>query len=231
MRSLRTDFRNDGFPLGTVISRRRATPAFRDDPVPEDTLEELLEMATLAPSGYNLQPWRFIVVRDREGKRRLREAAYGQPKVESAPVMIIACGDLEGWKGADMDRMLADGKQTGSIKDDAQAESIRRNAGAYIAGQNVEVWVTRQVMIAFTHLMLAAETRGLDTAPMEGFEEPKVRAAFGVPDSARVIALMGIGYLRPPDKPFGGRFELPTVVYDGRWGAPWTKVRAAARKH
>lgn len=231
MRPLRTDFRADGFPLGTVISRRRATPLFRDDPVPEETLEELLEMATMAPSGYNLQPWRFIVVRDKDGKRRLREAAYDQPKVESAPVMIIACGDTEGWKGPDMERMLADGRQTGAIKDAAQAEAIKRNAGAYLKGQNMETWVTRHVMIAFTHLMLAAETRGLDTAPMEGFQEEKVRQAFGIPSTVHVVALLGIGYLRPPDKPFGGRFELPTVVFDGRWGESWKPVRVPARKH
>lgn len=231
MRRLRADLRQDGFPLGVVAARRRATPSFRDDPVPEELLEEILEVATLAPSGYNLQPWRFIVVRDPAGKKRLREAAYGQAKVEQAPVMVIACGDTEGWKGADMERMLADGRATGAIKDEAAAEAIRRNAGAYLAGTDIGVWVTRQVMIAFTHLMLAAETHGLDTAPMEGFREDDVRAAFAIPSSVRVVALMGIGYLRPPDKPFGGRFDLPNVVFAERWGAGWTPARAPMRRH
>jgi nitroreductase len=231
MRRLRADLRQDGFPLGVVAARHRATPSFRDDPVPEEILEEILEIATLAPSGYNLQPWRFIVVRDQAAKKRLREAAYGQAKVEQAPVMIIACGDTEGWKGADMDRMIADGRATGAIKDDATAETIRRNAAAYLSATDIGVWVTRQVMIAFTHLMLAAETHGLDTAPMEGFREEDVRAAFGIPSTVRVVALMGIGYLRPPDKPFGGRFDLPQVVYEDRWGAGWTPLRVPMRKH
>lgn len=227
MRRLRTDFRQDAFPIGTVAARRRATPSFRDDPVPDETLEELLEIATLAPSGYNLQPWRFIVVRDAAGKKRLREAAYGQPKVEQAPVMIIACGDTEGWKGRDMEQMLADARETGYLKDPATAESVRRNAASYLSGQNLEAWVTRQVMIAFTHLMLAAESYGLDTAPMEGFEEDKVRAAFGIPSHVRVVALLGLGFLRPPDKPFGGRFDLPYVVHEGRYGAPWRSIAHA----
>lgn len=229
MRHLRTDFRQDVFALGVAAARRRATPSFRDDPVPEEALEEILEIGTLAPSGYNLQPWRFIVVRDAEGKKRLREAANGQAKVEQAPVMIIACGDTDGWKGPDMERMLADGLESGAIKDRPKAESIRRGAEAYLRGQDLHVWVTRQVMIAFTHMMLAAESLGLDTAPMEGFREDDVRAAFGIPSTVRVVALLGLGYLRPPDKPFGGRFDLSTVVHEGRYGAPWRPLEPARR--
>src|SRR5688572_20599043 len=118
MRTLRLDFRTDGQPLGKVIPRRRATPSFKDAAVPEDILEELLELATLAPSGYNLQPWRFIVVRDLADRKKLRKAAMDQPKVEQAPVVVIACGDTEGWKGEDMEKMLENGKKAGYIKNE-----------------------------------------------------------------------------------------------------------------
>lgn len=220
------DGKADG--LAAAVSRRRATPSFKPDPVPEELLNDLLETATMAPSGYNLQPWRFIVVRDAESRRRLRAAALGQPKVEQAPVMIIACGDRLGWRDGDLDRVLSDGKTTGYIKDEKMAEGIRRNARQYLESTDIDVWVTRQTMIAFTFLLLAAEMRGLDTAPMEGFDEAKVREAFAIPSTARVIALMAIGYGQPPDKPYGGRFPLDRVVFDDRYGAPW-RPRAAAR--
>jgi nitroreductase len=50
------------------------------------------------PSSYNMQPWRFVVVRDPEQRKRLRMAAMNQAQVEQAPVVIVACGDFSGWK-------------------------------------------------------------------------------------------------------------------------------------
>jgi nitroreductase len=206
-------------PLAPVIARRRATPSFKPDPVPEEPLRRALELASLAPSGFNLQPWRFIVVRDPHMKRKLRAAAENQDKVEQAPVMIIACGDMAAWK-TDLERVIADGLATGSIPDEQTAEAIRENATGLLATTDLGIWVTRQVMIAFSFLMLALESFGLDTAPMEGFDENKVRAAFGIPETTRVVALMGIGRLAPPDKPFGGRFDLKKTVYEDHWGVP-----------
>lgn len=221
MRTLNAGSRPDAAPLSAVIAKRRATPSFKPDPIPDETLAEILELATLAPSGYNLQPWRFLVLRDEASRARLHAAAYSQPKILQAPVVVVACGDTTAWKDADMARMLRDGRATGSIKNEETAAAIRKNAESYLSTTDLGVWVTRQTMIAFTHLMLAAEARGLDTAPMEGFDESKVRDAFGVPAHVRVVALLALGYGKPPDKPFGGRFDLDTVVYSERYGSPW----------
>lgn len=222
MRHFKIDFSSGTQPLATVIARRRATPAFRSDPVPEELLDEALELGTLAPSGYNLQPWRFIVVRDIHERRKLRAAAYDRPLIEQAPVMIIACGDTAAWRESDLELTLKDGLMSGSIPNEEAAARLRRDAVAYLSAADLDLWVTRQTMLAFSFLMLAAESLGLDTAPIEEFEEDKVRAAFGIPKSARVVALLGLGYLQPPDKPFGGRFDLEKVVCEGRYGAPFT---------
>ncbi|MBI4376803.1 MAG: nitroreductase family protein [Elusimicrobia bacterium] len=209
------------------MPRRRATPAFKTDPVPENLLQELLELATLAPSGYNLQPWRFIVVRDEANRKKLRAAAMNQPKVEQAPVVIIACGDPRAWQDGDMDQMLQDGKKAGFIPDERVAEAIRRGGSAYLKSVDPGIWVTRQTMIAFTYLMLAAESYGLDTAPMEGFWEDKVKQAFAIPEPVRVLALLALGYAQPPDKKYGDRFDLERVVFEEAFGRPW-RVRAPA---
>jgi nitroreductase len=228
MRTLKTDpSRADAAPFASIVMKRRATQSFKPDPVPEDVLREILELATLAPSGYNLQPWRFLVLRGLESRRKLRAAAYNQPKIEEAPVVIIACGDTLAWRDGDLARMLRDARETGWIKDEGAAAGIRRNVEGFLGSADLGVWVTRQTMIAFTHLMLAAEERGLDTAPMEGFDEDKVRAAFEIPPHARVVALLALGYAKGPDKPFGGRFDLDTVVFGERYGSPW-RVKAEA---
>ncbi|MGC2500073.1 MAG: nitroreductase family protein, partial [Acidobacteriaceae bacterium] len=70
--------------LSEAIEERRATPSFDGKPIPDADLKTILEAGLRAPSGYNLQPWRFIVVRTPEQRRRLRSAAFNQAKVEEA---------------------------------------------------------------------------------------------------------------------------------------------------
>ena len=93
-------------PLSLAIKERRATPSFADVPIHTADLEKIIRAGLEAPSGYNLQPWRFVVVRDREQKKKLRQAAFDQPKVEQASAVIVACGDPQGWKEGDLEEML-----------------------------------------------------------------------------------------------------------------------------
>ncbi len=58
-----------------LLSRRRTVRDFSDEDVPLEIIEAAIASAGTAPSGANLQPWYFVVVRDREVKRRIREAA------------------------------------------------------------------------------------------------------------------------------------------------------------
>src|ERR1700735_3914560 len=77
-------------PLSQAIAERRASPSFDESPIPDADLLKILQAGLHAPSGYNLQPWRFIVVRSPEQKKRLRAASFNQAKVEEASVMIVA---------------------------------------------------------------------------------------------------------------------------------------------
>jgi nitroreductase len=57
--------------LKDSIEQRRAARAFKSDPIPEAILGEILRLGVRSPSGYNLQPWRFVVVREQENKEKL----------------------------------------------------------------------------------------------------------------------------------------------------------------
>lgn len=217
---------NQEKPLSEVVLERRATRDFEPAPVPDEDLKKILSAGLMAPSANNLQPWRFVVVRDPEQRKRLRAAAMNQPKVEAAPVMIVACGDPSGWKSGDLEQMIADGHAHGTI-DDKAAEGIRKSVSGYLGSQPGDgggnapdwgIWAARQTMIAFTTMMWTAETLGYDTAPMEGFFESKVKETLGIPESVRVVALLAIGRKRGEDRPFGGRFSLDRAVFDNSWG-------------
>jgi nitroreductase len=205
--------------LSQVIAQRRATPSFDGSPIPDEDLKKILDAGLRAPSGYNMQPWRFIVVRQPEQKRRLRAASFNQAKVEEASVVIVACGDADGWRKGDLDEMLRLGREGGMPEN--YAEQAKSNIPNYLSNHpNFPMWLNRHVMIAYTTMMLMAEALGYDTAPMEGFEEEKVREVLKLPLSYHVVALLGIGRLKGPDKFFGGRFSMPHTVFAEEYGKP-----------
>ncbi|HET9086145.1 MAG TPA: nitroreductase family protein [Acidobacteriaceae bacterium] len=208
--------------LSEVIRSRRATPSFDGAPVAEEDLRLILSAGRHAPSGYNMQPWRFIVVRSAEQKKRLRAASFNQAKVEEASVMIVACGDEDGWRNGDLEEMLHLGRQGGMSE--SYAAQARETIPNYLSTHpNMTMWLNRHVMIAFTHMMLMAEALGYDTAPMEGYEEDKVHEVLKLPLSYHVVALLGIGHLKGPDKHYGGRFELSRIVFDEEYGRRFVK--------
>jgi nitroreductase len=203
--------------LSRAIAERRASPSFDESPIPDSDLLGILQAGLQAPSSYNLQPWRFIVVRTPEQKKRLRAACFNQAKVEEASVMIVACGDADGWRSGDLDEMLRLGRQGGMPEN--YAEQAKTTIPNYLSNHpNMPVWLNRQVMLAFTHMLLMAEVLGYDTAPMEGFEEEKVREVLKLPLSYSVVALLGIGRLKGPDKFRGERFNMARTVFAEEYG-------------
>lgn len=78
-----------------TIENRRSIRKYKPASIPDDDLKKILEAARLAPSAGNRQPWRFIVVRDNELKRRLAEASREQMFIADAEAVIVAMGDAE----------------------------------------------------------------------------------------------------------------------------------------
>jgi nitroreductase len=204
-------------PLSDAIRQRRSTPSFLPDPVPDQDVLQILDAGLQAPSGYNTQPWRFIVVRDPEQRARLREAGMNQARISEAPVVIVACGDAAQLDGEILNDMLRLASEHG-FGDERQHAQVRRNFPKFLENLEIAVWLNRQVAIALTHMMLMAEVLGYDTSIMEGFWEDDVKSVLGIPDSARVVALLCIGKLRGPDKPFGGRFDHSRTIFWESWG-------------
>lgn len=204
-------------PITEVILDRRATPHFTDEEVPVEILRAILKLGAQAPSGYNLQPWRFIVVREAENRKRLQQVAFNQAKVGEAPVCIIALGMKEEWKER-ADEVFQEGAQRGAGRPDAWQQAKEGAFKFLTTAQKMDVWVNRHTMIAFTAMMLVAEAYGFDTAPMEGFDAAGIKREFNIPDEAEVVALLAIGRAAAPDKVYTGRFELDRIAFSERYG-------------
>lgn len=212
-------------PLARMVWDRCAPRRFTPDDVPDEDLQTMLTLATQAPSGFNLQPWRFVVVRDQAQRDRLRRAAQDHAVVAEAPVVVVAYGRRSAWDehAAEISELAV----AREVWDARRAGQLQEGASAFVRTQDIAVWLHRHVMVAFTYLMIAAEAFGWDTVPMEGFEPREVCEVLALPDDAEVVALLAIGRLCDPDPVEPGRLPLEKLVYAEHAGCPWRDPLAA----
>ncbi len=179
-----------------ILVKRRAINFF--DPerdVPEDLLRQVIEDAAKAPSSFNLQPWKLMVLRDPERKAALRAAASDQPKITEAPVVLIVMGDRDGWKEGN-DTLEKHFKH--NLLPEQREWFISATLGLY--GRNsdtTQAFANKNAGLFAMSLMYAATNRGLQTHPMDGFDHDAVRKEFAIPDNYWVSMLIAVGHLKP----------------------------------
>ena len=198
-------------PIAPLGGTRRFDPL---RPVPDEELAEVLRRATRAPSPFNLQPWRFIVVRHERNRRKLQECAYRHPLLAEAPVAVIVLGYHHPHR-SHLDAML--GCARGAICESAAAELRARAARALERSADLALWAAGSSMLAAGMLIAAADSLGLASVLIDEFEPEKIRQAFGVPDDHTVCAVIVLGFAAG-EPPFLGRFGLAEVCYAEHFG-------------
>lgn len=181
-------------PLGQAVleaaGTRRSIRRYANTPVTDAELATLIGAAGRAPSAYNLQPWRWVAVRDQELKDQLKAAAFGQPQVGAAPVLLVLYTDTK-------DALNTLQETFASTLPADKAAGIRTQLSDTLGRQSDsdrEAWGAGQSYIALGYLLLVAESMGLGTSPMLGFNPEQVKSVLGLPAHARVPALVAVGY-------------------------------------
>jgi nitroreductase len=169
---------------------RRSIRQYEPTPIPEADLRELVRLAGRAPSAYNVQPWRFVVVQDDDLKAKLADAAFGQQQVRRAPSTIVLYSDMQSALERIPEAMHPD---MPAEKRDAGVESFRGTFASQTVEQR-EAWGNAQTNIALGYLLLLAESLGYATSPMLGFDPEKVKTLLDLPAHSRITALVSIGY-------------------------------------
>lgn len=167
---------------------RRSIRKYTDQVVSTETLNEILRVAGLAPSPWNLQPWRVIVVRNPEVKAKLMGAAYGQPQVGAAQAVFVIYSDME-----DTLANVLETVHPGMPDKAAAAEGILGILGK-LSRDDQEAWAYAESNIFLGYLLLAIQEQGLASSPMLGFVPDQVRELFGLPGHVRFPAIVAVGY-------------------------------------
>lgn len=172
-----------------AIETRHSIRKFVQEPLNQDDLREILRLASLAPSAWNAQTWRFAVVQDAALKEQLKEAAYGQGQITSAPAVIVVYSDMEDTMQTVEETAHPGMGEKGRA---GQRQTFDSNFGGLDVAQRGQ-WGLTQANIAFGFLMLAARGLGYDTVPMLGFNPEKVREILGLPQHVQFAGLLPIG--------------------------------------
>lgn len=203
-----------------VVESRRSVRKFTDKKIPADVLEACLDMAMMAPSSCNLQPWEFHVVQTPDKKAKLVEACMSQNAAKTAAELIVVVArtnnwdkvaklNLDNWPQEKMPRHWVTFYKSGVPftywQGPMHAVGAVKKAFSSVAGlftpiprgpftkADMRVWATKSVALAAENLMLALRAHGYDSCPMEGMDARRVSKLLKLPRDAEVVMVVGAG--------------------------------------
>ena len=177
---------------------------------PEE-VNELLSLAILSPTAFNIQNWRFVIVDDPELRKQIREVAWDQAQVTDASLFIVLCADLKSWEKQPSRYWVNAPKEIQEFmlpaidkyyrgKDQVQRDEAMRSCG-----------ITAQT------LMLAARSMGYDSCPMDGFDFEKVSELIHLPAEHVIAMFVAIGKCTKESWPRPGQLDLNEVIIKNRF--------------
>jgi len=195
-----------------AIKERRAVKHYdTNHKLTDDEISQLMSLAVLSPTSFNMQNWRFVTVKNTETRKQIRAAAWDQAQVTDSSLLIVVCADLKSWKDNPAQYWVNAPKEAQDFlvsamgpfyegKDQLQRDEAMRSCG--IAAQTI---------------MLAAKSMGYDSNPMIGFDPDKVAEIIKLPENHVISMLIAIGKQTQPAMPRGGQLPLDKVVFTDKF--------------
>ncbi|RZM78012.1 nitroreductase [Leptolyngbya iicbica LK] len=208
----------------TAITTRRSIKSFKDEAIPPEMLQRLVELTVAAPSSYNLQDWRIVLVQSAEQRQALTEAAFGQQQVQQAPVTFVFTASATAWQ----DEALMEQIYQTALERDAWPQKTVDYFKEAIPqfqknlGDRQREYAIKNAMIAATHTALAAQAMGLSSGFLNGWQEDAVKKVIGAEHRSdiAVAVLLPIGFAAEPRKN-PGRLPLSTNVFVDSFDTPY----------
>lgn len=193
-----------------IRSRRSVKDFDPEHRMSEEEIRQLVDLALLSPTSFNIQNWRFLLVTETEQKQALQQAAWGQRQVGDASLVILLCAYLGAHENAErywtnapepVRQMLV--PMIGPFYEE-QPERQRDEA-------------LRSIGIAGQTIMLAAKAMGYDTCPMIGFDPDAVARVVRLPEHHIIGMMITLGKALKPANPRGGQLPYGEVVFRDRF--------------
>jgi nitroreductase len=190
--------------LSNIIRERHSIRHYDPDfKISEDEIKEIIKEAVYAPSGNNLQSWRFLIITDQELKEKIYTASNEQHQVVEASALIIILGDLKGYQQVEeiFSRSVKEGIVTEEYKNEKIAKvknTFEKENSRYGNPNWKHDLVVIDASLAAMQLMLVAKAKGYDTVPMIGYNTEKLRKILNIPDRYVNVLMIPIGKAAQP---------------------------------
>jgi len=176
-----------------------------------EEVKEILSLAILSPTAFNIQNWRFVVVEDPDLRRKIREVSWGQAQVTDASLFIILCADLKSWE-------KEPGRYWAKASKEAQEFVLPAIDNYYRGKEQVQRdEAMRSCGIVAQTIMLAAKSLGYDSCPMDGFDFEKVAQLIRLPDDHVIAMFVAIGKGTKEAWPRPGQLSFNDVVVKNKF--------------
>jgi len=190
-----------------AIKKRRSVKHYkRKHKMTEREVNQLMRMAVLSPTSFNIQNWRFVLVRDSGLREKIKDAAWGQNQFADASLLIILCADLKFWARKPR-RYWRNAPKPVQDHFVGIIENYYRKSK-----QNQRDEAMRSGGIVAQTIMLAAKAMGYDTCPMVGFDFKRVARIIKLPKDHVIAMAVVVGKAARPARPRGGQLPLDEVV-------------------
>lgn len=198
--------------VSTAIHNRRSIKAFdANHQISDAEVTQLFSLAKLAPTAFNIQNWRFVLLRDPALRQQVRAAAFDQAQVTDASLLVVLTADLKAWEKSPQ-RYWRDAVQP------VQDVMLPMLDGYYRGREQVQRdEAMRSCGIAAQTLMLAAQEMGYDSCPMDGFDFDAVGKLINLPADHAIAMFVAIGKATQPAYPRSGPLALEEIVLTDRF--------------
>ena len=191
----------------TAINARRAVKHF--DPnhcIPQSDIDTLLSLAQRAPTAFNIQHWRLVLVQDPAQREAIRAVSWMQPQITEASLLMVICADLKAWEKQPE-------RYWRTAPPDVR-EGLLSAIDTYYSGRETvqRDEAMRSCGIVAQTLMLAAQALGYDSCPMDLADFDEVGHLIGLPEDHAVGLLLVIGKGTREPRPRGGALARDEVV-------------------
>jgi nitroreductase/dihydropteridine reductase len=176
-----------------VVRHRYATKKFDGKKIPQEKIDELLDIIRFAPSALNLQPWKIKVISDLKIKEALKPATFNQEQVTTCSHLLVFCGNTkvdELIKKAD--RMLQDGGLPNELRT-SRFNMAKTMTGNMSPEETVE-WAKCHAFLALGNAVNGAKSLGFDSCPMAGFDPAEYTKILNLPDHLIPTMICPLGY-------------------------------------
>ncbi|MFA5462171.1 MAG: NAD(P)H-dependent oxidoreductase [Sulfurimonas sp.] len=185
-----------------VMDFRHACKLFDEDKKISDAdIREILEAGRKSPSSFGMEPWKFLVITNKELKAKIRPYCWNQPQITSCSHLIVILSAIESLKvESGMPEMRFKRRDMPQEKLDSYVELYANHLKNTLDNDdNIYCWSARQAYIAAANMMTCAAALKIDSCPIEGFDREELQNVLGLDISKYQVALViPFGYRANP---------------------------------